>query len=71
MRFIKLGDAAVNLDRVLCIQPEGMTGDKDALAVTYDTGQVVYISDKEPSATLKSYFESLGSSVASPDSGTI
>ncbi len=59
MRFTKLGDSVVNPDRVLCIQIGGGEGHEDKLAVTYDTGQVVFIPDKEPMATLKSYLESL------------
>jgi|GEM_PF-6388801 len=70
MRFIRLGNAVVNSDHILCVQLGGLEGYEDKLTVTYDTGQVVFIPDKEPAATLKGYLESV-SPESEPGTATI
>lgn len=56
--FHKLGKAVINSERVLCLQEaEHPNSMEPAIEITYDTGQIVYVEDKEPSQTIARYLE--------------
>ncbi len=63
MSFRLLGDALVCTDRVLCMKPEEAVNNGKAIAITFDTGQVVTIDSENPSAMIADYLTPRGRSV--------
>jgi hypothetical protein len=60
MSFRLIGKSAIDIDRMLCMQP-APNSDK-AIIITFDTGEKVTIEDDDPAKTIASHLTHNGTS---------
>jgi hypothetical protein len=63
--FQKLGDAAVDVDRILAIRPR-YGSNSHAVEIVFENGESIIIDATDPKKTIEDYLVSVGKSATAP-----